>query len=103
MLVKQLIRETLELQGFRIESVEKKDSGLLVTIQADLRYLPRCGVCGTSEDYRVIIDKQNSFHSTTSPLFRGITSFNVVPFSGLTTISRLPWQLLARSFIPIMP
>ena len=32
MLIKQLIRETLELQGFRIESVEKKDSGLLVTI-----------------------------------------------------------------------
>jgi hypothetical protein len=48
MLIKQLIRETLELQGFRIESVEKKDSELLVTIQADLRYHPRCGVCGTS-------------------------------------------------------
>lgn len=29
MLVKQLIRETLELQGFRIESVEKKDFELL--------------------------------------------------------------------------
>lgn len=32
MLVEQLIRETLELHGFRIESVEKKDSVLLVNI-----------------------------------------------------------------------
>ncbi len=46
MLVKQLIRETLELQGFHIESVEKMDSELLVTIQADLRYHPRCRVSG---------------------------------------------------------
>ena len=52
MLIKQLIRETLELQGFRIESVEKKDSEVLVTIQADLRYHPRCVVCGTSGFYR---------------------------------------------------
>jgi hypothetical protein len=37
MLIKQLIRETLESQGFRIESVEKRDSELLVTIKADLR------------------------------------------------------------------
>jgi hypothetical protein len=29
MLEEQLIRETLKLQGFRIESVEKKDSELL--------------------------------------------------------------------------
>ena len=52
MLIKQLIRETLELQGFRIESVEKKDSGLLVTIGPDLRYHPCCGVCGNPGDYR---------------------------------------------------
>ena len=52
MLIKQLIRETLELQGFRIESVEKKDSEILITIEPDLRYHPRCGVCGTPGDYR---------------------------------------------------
>ena len=58
MLIKQLIRETLELQGFRIESVEKKDSGLLVTVEPDLRYHPRCGVCGTPGDYRDTLPKR---------------------------------------------
>ena len=54
MLVEQLIRETLELQGFRIESVVKVGSELVVTIAPDLRYHPRCGVCGTPGDYRNI-------------------------------------------------
>ena len=57
MLIKQLIRETLELQGFRIESVVKKDSEILVTIEPDLRYHPRCGVCGTPGDYRDTLTK----------------------------------------------
>jgi transposase len=52
MLIKQLIRDTLELQGFHIESVEKKDSEIMVTIEPDLRYHPRCGVCRTPSDYR---------------------------------------------------
>jgi len=52
MLIKQLFRETLELQGFRIKSVEKKDSEILVTIEPDLRSHARCGACGTPGDYR---------------------------------------------------
>lgn len=52
MLVEQLIRETLEMQGFRIETVDKKGCELIVTIAPDLRYHPRCGVCGTAGDYR---------------------------------------------------
>jgi transposase len=52
MLVEQLIRETLEMQGFRIESVNKSGSELVVTVVPDLRYHPRCGVCGTPGDYR---------------------------------------------------
>ena len=62
MLIKQLIRETLELQGFRIESVEKKDSELLVTIEPDLRYHPRCGVCGLPGDYRDTLPKRHFRH-----------------------------------------
>lgn len=62
MLVKQLIRETLDLQGFRIESVEKKDSRLLVTIEPDLRYHPRCGVCGNHGDYRDTLPKRYFRH-----------------------------------------
>lgn len=62
MLVEQLIRETLELQGFRIESVEKKDSELLVTIAPDLRYHPCCGICGLSGDYRDTLAKRYFRH-----------------------------------------
>jgi transposase len=74
MLIKQLIRETLELQGFRIESVEKKDSEVLVTIQADLRYHPRCGVCGTSGYYRDTLSERRFRHV---PLW-GIRAVSVV-------------------------
>jgi transposase len=62
MLIKQLIRETLELQGFRIKSVEKKDSEILVTIEPDLRYHPRCGVCGTPGDYRDTLTEHRFRH-----------------------------------------
>jgi len=62
MLVEQLIRETLELQGFRIESVEKKDSELLVTIEPDLRYHPRCGICGRPGDYRDTLPERHFRH-----------------------------------------
>ena len=37
-LTKQLIHETLKLYVFRFESVEKKDSKIVVTIVRDLRY-----------------------------------------------------------------
>ena len=40
MLVEQLIRETLELQGFRIESVDKAGSELIVTLVPDLSLPP---------------------------------------------------------------
>lgn len=62
MLIKQLIRKTLELQGFRIKSVEKKDSEILVTIEPDLRYHPRCAVCGTPSDYRDTLTERRFRH-----------------------------------------
>ena len=62
MLVEQLIRETLELQGFRIESVVKAGSELVVTIAPDLRYHPRCGVCGTPGDYRDTLSERRFRH-----------------------------------------
>lgn len=62
MLVQQLIRETLEMQGFRIESVDKNCSELTATIVADLRYHPRCGVCGTPGDYRDMLSERRFRH-----------------------------------------
>jgi transposase len=66
MLVEQIIRETLEMQGFRIASVEKSNSELFVNIVADLRYHPRCGRCGTPGDYR---DTQDLRHFRHVPLW----------------------------------
>lgn len=62
MLVKQLIHETLELQGFCIAAVEKKDSGIVVAIEPDLRYHPRCGVCGLPGDYRDTLSERHFRH-----------------------------------------
>lgn len=50
------------MQGFCIKSVVKKDSELLVVIEPDLRYNPRCGVCGASCDYRDTLPKRYFSH-----------------------------------------
>lgn len=52
MLIQSMIKETLELQGFRIESINKTTLGLLARIVADRRFKPRCGVCGAIAEYR---------------------------------------------------
>jgi len=62
MLVERLIRETLEMQGFRIESVKKAGSELVVTIVPDLRYHPRCGVCNSPGDYRDTLSERRFRH-----------------------------------------
>ena len=62
MLVEQIIRETLEMQGFRIATVEKNSLELLVTILPDLRYHPRCGRCNTPGDYRDTQDERRFRH-----------------------------------------
>ena len=62
MLVEQLIRETLEMQGFRIKSVVKPGSELIVTIVRDLRYHPRCGVCNSPGDYRDTLSERRFRH-----------------------------------------
>ena len=52
MLVEQIIKDTLELQGFRIVSIEKTILGLTVQLDADLRFKPWCDVCGNKAAYR---------------------------------------------------
>ena len=43
MLVESLVKATVELQGFRVESVTGATSGLVAVVVADLRFSPRCG------------------------------------------------------------
>jgi len=42
--IESLIRETLPLQGFRIDSVEKYSFGVSARIAPDLRFHRRCAI-----------------------------------------------------------
>ena len=50
--IESLIRETLPLQGFRIDSVEKYSFGVNAKIVPDFRFHRRCGKCGKPGKYR---------------------------------------------------
>lgn len=52
MLVESLIKETVELQGFRVMTVEKMADGLEAKLVPDQRFSPCCGVCGSPGRYR---------------------------------------------------
>lgn len=52
MLVESLVKSTLELQGFRVANVTGDGSGLMATIEPDLRFSPRCGQCLAPGVYR---------------------------------------------------
>jgi transposase len=50
--IKSLIKETLSLQGFRVDSIDRYSFGLNIKIVPDRRYRPRCGKCGYTGKYR---------------------------------------------------
>ena len=52
MQVSKLLRETIDLEGFRIADVEKEDNVLIAMIERDGRYALRCGSCGERARYR---------------------------------------------------
>ena len=52
MLVESLIKETVELQGFCVVTVQQTDDGLEARLAPDERYAPRCGVCRQRARYR---------------------------------------------------
>ncbi len=54
MLIESLVKATVELQGFRVESVTGGASGLVVMIVPDLRFSRRCGRCLEPAPYRDI-------------------------------------------------
>ena len=49
--IRSLIKETLFLQGFRIDSIDRYNFGLNIKIVPDRRYRPRCGRCGHNGKY----------------------------------------------------
>lgn len=52
MLVESLIRNTVELQGFKVVAVTGDAAGLVVEIAPDRRYTPVCSKCGNPACYR---------------------------------------------------
>ena len=52
MLVKQLIKQTVDMQGFCVQSVNKISTDFMVKIIPDHRYSLCCGRCGTPGAYR---------------------------------------------------
>ena len=50
--IKSLIKETLSLQGFRVDSIDRYSFGINIKIVPDRRYRPRCGKCGHTGKYR---------------------------------------------------
>jgi transposase len=52
MLVESLVKETVELQGFRVAEVSGGTTGLVAMIAADRRCSPRCGRCLEPAPYR---------------------------------------------------
>jgi len=52
MLLESLVKATVELQGFRVVTVTGDTGGLVAELAPDLRFVPRCGQCGTRSAYR---------------------------------------------------
>jgi len=50
--IKSLIRETISLQGFRIDSVDKYSFVIGIKIVPDNFFNPRCGKCSKPGRYR---------------------------------------------------
>ena len=68
MLVEQIIKQTLDLPGFRVHSVTKDADGLIAEIRPDARCRIRCGTCGCPAVYRDMRDAR---------LFRHVPLWNM--------------------------
>jgi hypothetical protein len=51
-LLKQIIKQTVDLQGFRVHTVTKHPDGLIAEIRPDASHRVRCGSCGHPAVYR---------------------------------------------------
>ena len=62
MLIESLVKETVELQGFRVVKVTGGVSGLVAMIAPDGRFSPRCGQCLEPAPYRDTRPKRRFRH-----------------------------------------
>lgn len=92
--IRSLIKETISLQGFRVDSIERCCFGISIKIVPDRRYRPRCGRCGQTGKYR---DKRPERQFRHVPLW-GIPVFLIYSprrvmckHCGGICVERIPW------------
>ena len=105
MLVEQIIKQTLDLQGFRVHSVTKDADGLIAEIRPDARCRIRCGTCGCPAVYRDMRDARLFRHV---PLWNMPLWFKYEPrrvfcsACGRVRTEQLPWatgkQRMTRAY-----
>ena len=92
--IRSLIKETISLQGFRVDSIERCCFGISIKIVPDRRYRPRCGRCGQAGKYR---DKRPERQFRHVPLW-GMPVFLIYSprrvmckHCGGICVERIPW------------
>lgn len=60
MLVEQIIKQTVDLQDFRVHTVTKDSDGLIAEIRPDTRHRIRCGTCGHPADSATCVMRSGS-------------------------------------------
>lgn len=99
--IRSLIKETISLQGFRVDSIEQCCFGISIKIVPDRRYRPRCGRCGQTGKYR---DKRPERQFRHVPLW-GMPVFLIYSprrvmckHCGGICVERIPWAAGKRRF-----
>ena len=99
--IRSLIKETISLQGFRVDSIERCCFGIGIKIVPDRRYKPRCGRCGQTGKYR---DKRPERQFRHVPLW-GMPVFLIYSprrvmckHCGGICVERIPWAAGKRRF-----
>jgi transposase len=125
MLVESLIKETVQLQGFRVAQVQKTGFGLEAELVPDRRYTPCCSSCGNPARYRdtrttrrfrhvplwginvdlvyaprrVVCDRCDGVHVEAMPWVSGKRQFTQALMVTLATWARiLTWKQVAKLF-----
>lgn len=94
MLIATIIRQTVSLQGFKIESVEENNCTIIAKLAPDQRFRPRCGVCKAVGIYR---DMRKTRHFRHVPMWGYPVFFVYSPrrvrcrACGAIRVEHMPW------------
>jgi transposase len=92
--IRSLIKETLSLQGFRVNLIDRCSFGLHIKVVPDRRYRPRCGKCGHIGKYRDTRPERQFKHVPLwgIPVFLSYSPRRVVcKHCGGIYVEQIPW------------